>query len=137
MVQRSEMNLVTEKTLVYLLVYVSLVLFSDFVNSKEQSSLHLARAKFEYALIDKGPFDEYSDTYIIMHKRIYDSDAYQTDFRFIDGVASKNKAHLMYNVFNKNTSERADYLVIMVYYSNEWHVKSIGTYSLKMFKKNF
>jgi hypothetical protein len=72
-----------------------------------------------------------------MHKRIYDADAYQTDFRFIDGVASINKAHLMYNVFNKNTSERADYLVIMVYYSNEWHVKSIGTYSLKMFQKNF
>jgi len=80
--------------------------------------------------------DKWSSSYFIMHKRLYGSSAYLDNFQLLTGVASLNKAALMYKAFDKNDKSWTTYLLKMKIENSIWQVQSIATYDLDSFNKN-
>jgi hypothetical protein len=58
------------------------------------------------------------------------------DFQLLTGVASEDKAALMYKVFNINDNSWSTYLVKMKVENAIWQVQSIATYNVVSFEKD-
>lgn len=118
-----------------LILFLALINFNALCNN--ESSLNDAVKRFNQIVTDeKSLSDKWSSSYFIMHKRVYGSSAYLKDFVFLTGIASDNKAALLYKAFNVDEKLSTTYLLKMKVENSIWEVQSIATYDLESFEKN-
>lgn len=102
--------------------------------AEESAELKAARDRVTQITTDPSSMQEYSDSHIIMYKHLYGENADLSNFKYLDGIANKKKAALLYQVNDSSFKKPTTYL-IRLRFLNQWEVFSLSTYSEKKFKQ--